>query len=282
MIAEDKGIPHQWFDGTGDVAIARRRPRPDRDHPSVPVRVEPPKLDVSPPEVDLGDVVSADELEPQRIWVINRGGGTLEWSAECREPWVRVETDDSGVLLHVRPPVGRHHAEVVIRATNGETRNVGVHVYRRRALFYVLLSILAITVVAGAVLFSRGRNGDDVHEVTVPGSEQWTSTGVEIVSGDTVTFHADGVVIHNVLTDDSTGPDGDDDPYLQQFNIPGVDGLHSALIGRVGPDGTPFVVGSELTWEAKGSGVLELGINDADVSSNAGAFDVTFERMPPD
>jgi hypothetical protein len=277
MSREKKGIPHRRFDGTGDVAIARRSIPSEEP---VPSPVPQPKLDVAPAALDFGDVSFAEELQPQRVWVINRGGGTLEWSAECREPWVRVEKDADGAMLHVRSPVGRHHTDVVFRATTGETKSVDVQVHRRRRRgvpLYVQLSILAIVaVIVGAVLLSRCGDGDDVREVTVPGSEQWTSTDMEIVAGDTITFRAEGVVIHNTATGDTAGPDGDDDPDVQQFNV--IDGRHSALIGRLGPDGTPFIVGSELTWVATGSGVLELGVNDVDVTSNAGSFDVTLER----
>jgi hypothetical protein len=89
-------------------------------------------------------------------------------------------------------------------------------------------------------------------------------------------------VVHNGATGDSAGPDGDEDDTLRQFNVPGVDGRHGALIGRLAPEAQPFVIGAELSWVAPAAGVIELGVNDADVSTNAGSFQVTLERSSVD
>ncbi len=47
-----------------------------------------------------------------------------------------------------------------------------------------------------------------------------------------------------------------------------------ALIGRIGDDGQPFLVGEHAVIEAPAAGELQLGCNDVDLSDNSGAFDV--------
>ena len=50
-----------------------------------------------------------------------------------------------------------------------------------------------------------------------------------------------------------------------------LDARHAALIGKVG-DGQLFLIGSHRTFTALGPGRLYLGINDAGVDNNSGAF----------
>jgi hypothetical protein len=67
-------------------------------------------------------------------------------------------------------------------------------------------------------------------------------------------------------------PDGvPNHPDIHQFNVvAGAD--HSGLLGRVGDAGAPFVVGHDDQFKAATAGPLFLGINDAGVDNNDGAF----------
>lgn len=49
---------------------------------------------------------------------------------------------------------------------------------------------------------------------------------------------------------------------------------HAVLLGRIGKDGTPFVIGSETEVTAVNEGRLYLGINDDFFDENAGSFEV--------
>ena len=73
-----------------------------------------PVLDVSTTEIDLGQVDADEELPPERILVINRGGGSLQWKAESSADWVRAVPDETGVELHLDPGPGNHRANVYI------------------------------------------------------------------------------------------------------------------------------------------------------------------------
>ena len=57
-------------------------------------------------------------------------------------------------------------------------------------------------------------------------------------------------------------------------NGPLPNGLAGALIGRIGPNGTPFGIGNMNSISAPASGVLYLGINDNGFGDNKGNFQV--------
>ncbi|MGH9132365.1 MAG: TIR domain-containing protein, partial [Ilumatobacteraceae bacterium] len=220
------------------------------------------------------DVLVPVRVDASKVPLRFRGLHTVDmsgWTGGSDEP-VLDEIERALVNLTGAPPRPDDIGETEIdeQPTDDEPTDEGDDV-GPRVPRYVWWTMLAVTILLVAAVLLRTCGGDDDNAVTVPGDQRWTSTDVEVAPGDTVTFRAEGVVVHNLATNDRAGPDGDDDPNLQQFNLPGVEGRHSALIGRLGPDGTPFVIGSELTWVADGTGVLELSVNDVDVSSNAGA-----------
>ena len=103
---------------TATCPVALRTVTPD--HPQLdlvaPAAVAP-VLDLSDTVVDLGDVEVGEVLPPERIAVINRGGGTLEWTVESSADWVDAVADETGVVLHLRPPPGPNRANVYVRDT---------------------------------------------------------------------------------------------------------------------------------------------------------------------
>ena len=108
--------------------------------------------------------------------------------------------------------------------------------------------------------------------ITVLGVEGWTDTRLDVESGDKVEVAAGGAIRHadgGVLVD----PDGDPDDSLHVFNIAGFEGTnHAALIGRIGDDGTPFLVGRTFEGTVEADGRLFLGINDVGLTNNSGEF----------
>ena len=65
------------------------------------------------------------------------------------------------------------------------------------------------------------------------------------------------------------------------FNLEGVEEAnHNSLIGRIGEAGTPFLVGSQVLFEADTEGRLFLGINDTGVGNNAGEFTANITVNP--
>ena len=149
----------------------------------------------------------------------------------------------------------------------------------RRRTGLVVGVVVAVVVVGGLLAFlltrSSGPSTTTIGPKTVhvDGATAWTDTGVVLKVGDNVSITATGTVFPN--TGDRSfvaSPDGvPNHPEIQQFNVvPGVD--HSGLIGKVGTDGSPFVVGHEDHFNATVAGPLSLGINDRGLDNNDGAF----------
>ena len=100
----------------------------------------------------------------------------------------------------------------------------------------------------------------------------WTDTGVDLAVGDRVSVSTSGTVVLGPSTD--TGPTGVAERLdLHQFNL--IDGEnHGVVLGRIG-DGTPFPVGSDFSSAGLAPGRLQLGVNDAGLENNSGAFTAT-------
>ena len=116
----------------------------------------------------------------------------------------------------------------------------------------------------------------------VPGTEQWTDTGINLSIDDTVLIEADGAVTPSTPNEPLIGPDGvPDRPSARVYNVEGLkEANHAGLIGRIGDAGAPFQVGSQLQSKADTEGRLFLGINDTGVENNAGEFTATITVNP--
>ncbi len=110
-------------------------------------------------------------------------------------------------------------------------------------------------------------------QVTVDSTRSFVDTGVTLAAGDEVEIVATGRSFHGG-GDGSSGPEGDSDPGLRQFNVL-ADANHNALIGKIGPSGTLFLVGAKLNFTADEDGPLILGVNDTGVNNNSGGYAVT-------
>jgi hypothetical protein len=125
----------------------------------------------------------------------------------------------------------------------------------------------------------------------VPADAGWVATGIVLSVGDTIRLAAHGQAITGPLRDfpeARSGPEG-------QAPFPCIDGVgqcgpcslegipYGALIGRIGVDGDPFVIGSneELLVVAENDGEeLFLAVNDNDgcYADNRGGFIVLIRR----
>jgi hypothetical protein len=136
LAAERRQVPQKRFAGDGDVALARRAVEPTARR--LPGLVDPassaPVLDISEMAIHLGDVSSDEDLPPERIAVINRGGGTLDWVAESSADWVQPVAEGSAVVLHLRPRPGPNRANVYVRDASGALKTVRVSVRVREPI----------------------------------------------------------------------------------------------------------------------------------------------------
>ena len=149
----------------------------------------------------------------------------------------------------------------------------------------VTAAAAVVALVVGVVAVGGG--GDDVAgsapvSVVVPGTVQWTDTGIDLSIDDTVLIEADGAVTPSKGDEALYGPEGvPNRPDARVFNVEGLEEVnHNSLIGRIGEAGAPFLVGSQLLSIADTEGRLFLGINDTGVGNNDGEFTATITVNP--
>jgi hypothetical protein len=112
--------------------------------------------------------------------------------------------------------------------------------------------------------------------ITLPGTEQWKGTGINLARGDRVTVSAIGEIRLGGDPDDSATPAGGSQRRLNKGNpLPNVP--TGALIGRIG-NGGPFLIGSSRTISAPAPGELFIGINDSYMQDNRGDFQIQIRR----
>jgi hypothetical protein len=117
-------------------------------------------------------------------------------------------------------------------------------------------------------------------EVPVPAINLWTDTGVDLKPEDLLVIEAGGMISHG-RSGAEFGPEGNDNPEVRANNVPGLeDENHAALIGRIGENGVPFVVGTDHGETVEATGRLFLGVNDTLVEDNNGEFTALVTVVP--
>jgi len=109
--------------------------------------------------------------------------------------------------------------------------------------------------------------------INVPANQPWTSTGISVRKGQTLTFSTTGQVQLSTDANDIADANGSK-AARYAANAPMKNVLAGALIGRIGPNGAPFAIGNMTTIVAPGTGVLFLGVNDDGMGDNQGGFQV--------
>jgi len=132
-------------------------------------------------------------------------------------------------------------------------------------------------VLLGLVLALTGCGGarsKKAFTLDVPGQVTWTKTGVKVKPGQRITIRATGQLKGGGLT---FGPEGTaSHPEWARYSVV-PEWPHLALIGKVGEDGDPFLVGKSFSGQVVRGGELFLGVNDLDTENNGGTFHATVE-----
>jgi hypothetical protein len=120
----------------------------------------------------------------------------------------------------------------------------------------------------------------DPSRIRVQANQQWVNTNIQVAQGQQVMFEATGEVRLSNDAEDIARPAGSvKGRNATGSPMPGQ--LAGALIGRVGPNGTPFAIGDQkgpLPMPAPGQ--LFLGINDDNVGDNQGEYTVVVKPQP--
>lgn len=108
--------------------------------------------------------------------------------------------------------------------------------------------------------------------ITVQANQPWTSTGITVRRGQTITLTTTGEVQLSDNVNDIADANGHKGGRLA-VNGTMRQELAGALIGRIG-NGAPFGIGKQTSIVAPASGVLFLGVNDDEFADNRGNFQV--------
>lgn len=125
--------------------------------------------------------------------------------------------------------------------------------------------------------------------VVVPGNQPWTATGVNLKPDELFTVTASGGVSFSAGSP-PVGPRGELPDCLTVFSGPYGWRAHAflannlpcdSLLGRIGEKGAIFEIGTGMTFRAKGSGQLYLGVNDNVFGDNSGSWTATIKTGTP-
>ena len=164
-----------------------------------------------------------------------------------------------------------------------------------RLLYYGLLGGLVVigyllaNGLAGLLVATAAPVGQEtLHKQKIYAYRDWQSTGVQLHVNETFEITAEGEWLYT--PGEYHGPDGHPRYPAPSF-YPIADVAGGVLIGKIGENGTPFVVGSHNWnssydgWDASAGryaeGLLYLRINDDILSDNRGAVtvDVTIQLI---
>jgi len=116
-------------------------------------------------------------------------------------------------------------------------------------------------------------------DLSVPGNSRGVDAGIDIRSGDQITFTATGTIVAGQRAG-TVGPEGGRSTGFGSIigTRPVPTAGVGALIGYIrmldGQNSQPFFIGSSLTWTAPADGRLYLLVNDDNYNDNSGAFSV--------
>jgi len=154
---------------------------------------------------------------------------------------------------------------------------VSVTLFGMKRLLLSLGALLAVTC-AVAQTQTSSATSSKTHELDVPGSSQWTDTGVDLALGQSVTITATGAL--QFMDGNSPGPEGAARGWKDLLrSMPVNSAGRGALIGRIGSDDAaqPFLVGAQLKFMVRVPGRLFLGINGPSGDSAQGGFKAKIE-----
>lgn len=119
-----------------------------------------------------------------------------------------------------------------------------------------------------------GTSGSNTMEVTVPSTERWFDTGIDVRAGDVVTFEATGTIRMSTGNDSDTASPAGSFSGRHADNAPFRNRPAGALIGRIG-SGAPVYLGERGQLSVPRSGRLYLSVNDDYLQDNSGDYRVT-------
>jgi Ca2+-binding EF-hand superfamily protein len=112
-------------------------------------------------------------------------------------------------------------------------------------------------------------------QVNIDSSVRWTDTGINVQSGQTVTFDADGQIRLSDNPGDFAAASGSS-TGRRAAGAPVPNAPAGGLIARIA-NSAPIYVGDRRAWRAPRAGRLYLGVNDDHLADNEGSYRVTID-----
>ena len=109
--------------------------------------------------------------------------------------------------------------------------------------------------------------------ITVQANQPWTSTGITFRKGQRFTLSSTGEIQLSDDVNDIANVNGSK-AGRTIANGPLPNGPAGALVGKMGPNGAPFGIGSAPFILAPSAGVLYLGVNDDQFADNRGNYQI--------
>ena len=229
--------------------------------------------------VDLGGVgytvrVNGTERQiPQNdVSVIDFTGGTMsdaDWAKFTGSSQIVMRNGQTmdGSLYDIG---GTSPLRLTIRTGNGEREIASNEV--ARIVFSRPANAVAATSGAAASGAAIADTASVAGAVTIQANQPWTTTGLTVKKGQRINLTTTGQV---QLSDDAN--DVADANGAKNGRMAAGAALRApagALIGKIGPNGTPFGVGAQTSIVAPAAGVLFLGVNDDGFADNKGNYQV--------
>lgn len=151
----------------------------------------------------------------------------------------------------------------------------------KRATWILVLVAVVLLLGLGLWLIRRGLGPlyhADLTQTPIYAYREWQSLGLQVQPGDRITLRAQGEWLYT--PGQYHGPEGH-----KHYRAPDTYPINAApggvLLGRIGENALPFVVGSGGTFVAGDGGFVYLRINDDILSDNEGyvAVEVTVVEM---
>lgn len=134
------------------------------------------------------------------------------------------------------------------------------------------VTLVGVAVAALAFAGCGGKGETSGKTVKVPCAVTWTRTGILVKPGQKLSLTVRGELRGGQWR---FGPEGTaEHPEWARYSLV-PEWPHLAVIGKVGEDGDPFLVGKEFSGTIVRGGELYLGINDLDAENNDGSFEAT-------
>ena len=109
--------------------------------------------------------------------------------------------------------------------------------------------------------------------ITVQANQPWTSTGITLRKGQRFTLSSTGEIQLSDDVNDIANVNGSK-AGRTIANGPLPNGPAGALVGKIGPNGAPFGIGSAPFILAPDAGMLYLGVNDDQFADNRGNYQI--------